>query len=259
VLKAKQMVGITVFAVATAAWANTAGAADFQVANFNALYTTESKADPVLGTGTDNEHLKTYQFEYFAGFKYGDVYVDAEVFSGNNVGGAAAGSFGGNTSTQNLLVFNPGLSLGKVTGTPLEFGPISDVSLIARYERASYADFRSYNHGISLNFKVPGFSYFESGLLYRNTNFYHGKLLWRSVLISDPLPIAGQRLRFNLLSLINGTGVNGTETFLRPELLWEIDSKGTFQAGLRYEMHRYKINSENYSRNTPTIMVKWNL
>ena len=62
-------------AVALAALAATGSAlaAEFQVANLNALYTTRSKADPVLGTGTDDEKLKTYQFEYFAGFKYGDV------------------------------------------------------------------------------------------------------------------------------------------------------------------------------------------
>lgn len=239
--------------------AGTSVAAEFQVANLNALYTTRSKADPVLGTGTDDEHLKTYQFEYFAGFKYGDVYVDAEVFHGDHVGGAGAGSFGGSSSFQNLMVFNPRLSLAKLSGRQLSLGPIIDVSLIARYERASYADFRSYNHGVSLNFSVPGFAYFESGLLRRNTNFYRGEWLWRSVLMSKPWPIAGQQLHFNLLSLVNGAGSNGTEVFLRPELLLEMDPKGRVQLGLRYEIHRYKINGANYSRNSPMLMLKWNL
>ncbi|WP_156885618.1 hypothetical protein [Massilia niastensis] len=57
----------------------TAAATEFQLANLNALYTTRSKADPVLGTGTDDEHLKTYQFEYFAGFKYGDLYGSTDL------------------------------------------------------------------------------------------------------------------------------------------------------------------------------------
>lgn len=229
------------------------------MANLNALYTTRSSNDPVLGTGTSNERLQTYQFEYFAGFKYGDIYVDAEAFHGDQVGGAGAGSFAGDTTFQNLLVFNPRLSLSKVSGRDLSFGPVSDISLIARYERASYADFRSYNHGISLNFKVPGFAYFESGLLRRNTNFYHGEWLWRSVLMSNAFPVAGQKFHFNLLSLVNGTGVNGTETFLRPELLWELDAKGVFQLGLRHEMHRYKIDGRDYSRNSPSLMLKWTL
>lgn len=244
-------------AIAALTGTGTVLAAEFQVANLNALYTTRSKADPVLGTGTDDEKLKTWQFEYFAGFKYGDVYVDAELYNGENVGGAGSGSFGGNSPNQSLLVFNPRLSLGKISGRNLAFGPIADVSLIARYERASYADFRSYNHGISFNFNVPGFAYFESGILRRNTNFYKGEKLWRSVLMSKPF--AGERLRFNLLSLVNGTGVNGTEVFLRPELLWAIDAKGSFQAGLRYEIHRYKIEGRDYSRNSPTLMAKWTM
>jgi len=239
--------------------AGTVAAADFQVASVSALYTKDAKADPVLGTGTDNEHLSTYQFEYFGGFKYGDVYVDAEVFHGKNVGGAGAGSFAGNSSFQQLMVFNPRLSLGKLSGRDLSFGPISDISLIARYERASYADFRSYNHGISFNFKVPGFAYFESGILRRNTNFYHGKWLWRSVLMSSALPVGSQKFHFNLLSLVNGTGANGTEVFLRPELLWELDDKGAWQLGLRAEMHRYKVNGQNYSRHSPSLMLKWTM
>lgn len=236
-----------------------AAAAEFQVASLTALYTKDAKADPVLGTGTEDGHLATYQFEYFGGYKYGDVYVDAEVFHGDSVGGAGAGSFGGNGSFQQLMVFNPRLSLGKLTGRDLAFGPVTDISLIARYERASYADFRSYNHGISLNFKVPGFAYFESGALRRNTNFYRGEWLWRSVLMSNALPIAGQTFHFNLLSLVNGTGDNGTEVFLRPELLWELDNKGTWQLGLRSEMHRYKLNGKHYSRHSPSLMLKWTM
>lgn len=239
--------------------AASAAAADFQVVSLSALHTRDAKADPVLGTGTDDERLTTYQFEYFGGFKYGDVYVDAEVFHGERVGGTGSGSFGGDSSFQQLMVFNPRLSLGKASGRDLALGPISDVSLIARYERASYADFRSYNHGISLNFKVPGFAYFESGILRRHTNFYRGEWLWRSVLMSKAIPVAGQTFHFNLLSLVNGAGANGTEVFLRPELLWELDGKGAWQLGLRHEIHRYKLNGRDYSRHSPTLMVKWTL
>lgn len=236
-----------------------AAAADFQVASLSALYTKDAKTDPVLGTGTGNEHLSTYQFEYFGGFKYGDVYVDAEVFHGTDVGGAGAGSFGGSSGVQQMLVFNPRLSLGKLSGRDLSFGPISDIALIARYERASYADFRSYNHGLSLDLKVPGFAYFESGLLRRHTNFYRGEWLWRSVLMSNALPVAGQKFHFNLLSLVNGAGDNGAEVFLRPELLWELDGKGAWQLGVRDEIHRYKIEGRNYSRHSPSLMLKWTM
>lgn len=241
--------------------AGTAGAADWQVANVNVLRTSQAKNDPVLGTGTADQNLNVFQFEYFAGLKYGDIYVDAEVFDGQDVGGKSSGSFGGNSRTQNLIVLNPRLSLSKTFGVPLEFGPISDVSLISRFERGSYGNFESNNYGASLNFKVPGFMWFESGILHRDTNFYKDAWLWRSVLVSNPLELAGQKFHFNLLSLVNSTTTarNGTEIFLRPDFLWEIDAKGTFQAGIRYEMHRYQLDGSDYKRNTPFLMFKWNL
>ncbi|MGZ5858655.1 MAG: hypothetical protein ACXWJK_15590 [Burkholderiaceae bacterium] len=128
-----------------------------------------------------------------------------------------------------------------------------------RDERASYADFRSYNHGISLNFNVPGLTYFESDILRRNTNFYHGELLWRSMLMSNAFPIAGQKVHFNLLSLVNGAGDNGTEVFLRPELLWELDDKGAWQSGARHEIHRYKLSGQDYPRQSPGLMLEWTM
>jgi nucleoside-specific outer membrane channel protein Tsx len=233
-----------------------ASAEDFSVTSATLLYTSKSKADPVLGTGTSDEKLTTFQFEHFGGNAYGDIYIDAEVFNGKQVGGPASGSFGANTQNQSLIVFNPRLSMSKMTGNKFELGPISDVSLIARFERASYADFRSDNFGVSFNFKVPGVAYLESGILRRSTNFYSGKALWRTVWFA-PIDFGSSKVHFNGLLLVNGTDANGTEVFARPELLYQFDAKGAFQAGLRLEYHGYKIAGKDYSRTSPTVMGKW--
>lgn len=231
-------------------------AEDFSITSATLLYTTKSKADPVLGTGSSDEKLSTGQFEHFGGNAIGDIYLDAEVFNGNQVGGPAAGSFGGTTHNQTLIVFNPRFSLSKMTGNKFELGPISDVSLIARFERASYADFRSDNFGVSFNFKVPGIAYLESGILRRSTNFYSGKALWRTVWFA-PLDVGSAKVHFNGLLLVNGTDANGTEVFARPELLYQFDSKGAFQAGVRMEYHGYKIAGKDFHRTSPNLMAKW--
>lgn len=99
----------------------------------------------------------TYQFEHFSGHSWGDVYFDAEAYQGKNVGTP----FDTGKNFQSLMVLNPRLSLGKTTGYDLSLGPISDVSLIARWELGSYPSsdhFHSQNYGVSLNFKVPGFT-----------------------------------------------------------------------------------------------------
>lgn len=230
---------------------------DFNINVVSVMHTNQSKADPILGTGTTDKDLTTYQFEHFSTFKYGDIYLDAELYQGDDVGGEGAGSFGSKTDSQNLLVANPRLSLSKMTGKSFAYGPISDVSLIARWERASYADFRSRNYGLSLNFNVPGFNYFESGMLRRNTNYNSANWLWRSYLISKPWEIAGQQFNFTLLSLINGTDHNGTEYFTRPEVLWHVDKAGAFQLGVRVETHHYEIQGERYERISPNIIFKW--
>ena len=230
---------------------------EFNINVVSVMQANNSKADPILGTGTKDKDLTTYQFEHFSTFKYGDIYLDAELYEGNQVGGPGAGSGGGNASSQNLLVANPRLSLGKMTGRSFAYGPVSDVSLIARWERASYGDFRSRNYGVSLNFNVPGFMYFESGLLQRTTNYNDATWLWRSYLISKPWEIAGQQFNFTLLSLINGTDHNGTEYFTRPELLWHVDKAGAFQLGVRVETHHYQIAGDGYERITPQLIFKW--
>lgn len=58
-------------------------AADYPEFNINvlsAMATGNSKADPILGTGTSDKNLTTYQFEHFSTFKYGDIYLDAELY-----------------------------------------------------------------------------------------------------------------------------------------------------------------------------------
>jgi len=234
-----------------------AQADDFNVNVLSVLHTSNSKADPVLGTGTSDKDLTTFQFEHFSSFKYGDIYLDAELYSGDDVGNEEELGISAGKNTQSLFVANPRLSLSKMTGRSFSYGPISDVSLIARWERASYGDFRSNNYGVSLNFNVPGFSYFESGLLQRKTNYNNATWLWRSYLISKPWTMLGQDFNMTLLSLINGTDHNGTEVFLRPELLWHIDEPGSVQLGVRLETHHYKIEGDQYERYTPNLVFKW--
>ena len=252
--------GATLLA-AMALMSGAASAEDFSVNNLNYLVTNQAKPDGIYGYGTENEHLQTFQFEHFGGNSWGDLYVDAEVYDGKNVGTP----FSQSNDTQSLFVLNPRLSLSKITGHSFSVGPVSDVALIARWERGSYPDtdhFHSQNYGVSFNFNVAGFDYFESGILYRDTNFDKNTWLWRSVLLSKPLLVGGQKFHFNLLSLINGSTNNGTEVFERGDLLWEIGGKSAYQLGLRLEYARYQNNplaSGTYKRFMPQLMFKYTL
>lgn len=248
-------------AIGMALGGSAARAEDFSVSNLNYLITNHAKADPIYGYGTQDERLQTFQFEHFGGTSWGDVYVDAEVYRGDQVGTP----FSSGNRTQSLVVVNPRFSLSKMTGRSFAWGPLVDLSLIARWEVGSYPDtdhFHSQNYGVSANFNVPGFDYVESGLLYRKTNFDSSTWLWRSVLLSKPTDIAGQKLHFNLLSLVNGSSNNGTEIFERADMLWEIAGNPKYQLGTRLEYARYAHNPlapGNYHRFTPQLMLKLTL
>ncbi|MDC5524671.1 hypothetical protein NRA72_11165 [Acinetobacter baumannii] len=235
-------------------------AQNFTINSFSLLATNKAKPDAIYGYGTSDEDLQMFQYEHFSTHDWGDIYFDAELFHGNDVGSPVESG----NDFQSLFVLNPRLSIGKLTNTPISWGPISDVSLIGRWEVSSYPsgnNFHSQNYGISLNFNVPYFSWFESGLLYRDTNFDPDTWLWRTVLMSNPIKIKEQNFHINLLSLVNGSSHNGTEIFERGDLLWEIGKKSKTQIGVRLEYVNYANDplktSGDYSRFTPFLMIKY--
>ncbi len=225
------------------------------------MYTNQAKPDPVYGYGTSTNDLLTFQFEHFSFHPWGDLYVDAETYQGRNVG--TPYSTGNNW--QSLLVFDPRLSLSKVTKKKVAFGPVSDVSLEARFERESYPDtphFWTRNFGVALNWKVPGFNYFASGVLARYTNLdAKNTWFWRSVLLSKPGNIAHQRVYFNLLSFVNGSGQHKTEYWERGDFLWDAAKLQHVQAGLRLEYEHYSNDplapGHNYNRYLPELMLRY--
>jgi hypothetical protein len=245
-----------------AAKAHVAEAPVFSINQVEVLYTGLAKPDAVFGYGTPSKDLLTFQFEHFSFHRWGDIYVDAEVYQGRQVGAP----FSVDNNWQSLLVFNPRMSLSKVTKKKFAWGPISDVTIATRFERESYPDtnhFWTRNFGPSLNFKVPGFAYFESGLLARYDNINKKNTwLWRSVVLSNAWKIEGEKFHFNVLSLINGTRGNGTSVFERADLLWEVHNYGRVQLGTRLEVENYSndplsVEGSRYKRVMPEVMAKY--
>jgi hypothetical protein len=238
----------------------------FSINQVEVFYTGRAKPDAVFGYGSSTHDLLTFQFEHFSFHSFGDIYVDAEVYQGRNVGTP----FSSDNNWQSLVVLNPNFSLGKITHKKWALGPISDVSIVTRFERESYPDqdhFYTRNFGPSLNFKVPGFVWFESGFLARWDNINKkNTYLWRSVLLSNPLRLGSQHVHFNLLSLINGTRGNGTSIFERADFLWEAPKYPRIQLGTRIEVENYEhdpiaaVNGfpdQRYKRVMPEAMIKY--
>jgi nucleoside-specific outer membrane channel protein Tsx len=112
----------------------------------------------------DPPRQQTLTFEHASGWSFGDlfIFVDGIKYNTEATNGANDGhSFYGEIS--------PRLSLGKLSGSDLSFGPIKDVLLAATYEFGE-DDVDSYLLGPAVDLNVPGFDFFQLNTYYRETD-----------------------------------------------------------------------------------------
>lgn len=141
---AMSVASIATFANAKPIWQ------DFSV---SALYGEDYKV-------TKAKEQTTVTFEYAAKFKHGDVFAFADRTESDG-------------DKQTYFEFAPRLSLGAVTGYPLEFGIVKDVLIATNWEAnsggADYQNFNNYHYGIGLDLAIPYFQYFQANV-YRANN-----------------------------------------------------------------------------------------
>ncbi|MCO8168467.1 hypothetical protein NJC40_11865 [Pseudomonas sp. 21LCFQ02] len=109
----------------------------------------------------DPTKQQTLTFEHASGWSFGDLFlfVDVTKYNGKATNAASDGhTFYGEIS--------PRLSLGKITGTHLSFGPIKDVLLAATYEFGEDGA-KNYLLGPAVDLNIPGFDYFQLNTYYR--------------------------------------------------------------------------------------------
>lgn len=232
-------------------------AEDFSNTNIQLFSTNRSKQDVFNGTGTKDENLTVFRAEHYGTWKYGDNYMVFDLFSGEEVGGAASGSFGTDTNYQSFFVYNPRISLSKTAGLDFGNGFVKDIYLAYRREQGSYGNFHSNNYGVSVDLAVPGTAFFETDLYVRHTSVDDGaKWLSRTVWLA-PFNVGSVGMHFDGLLLIKSTEKFGTNVLAQPDLLIDVLPKGQLQAGVRLEYARYKDPSGGtYSRMTPYLLAK---
>ena len=112
----------------------------------------------------DPPKQQTVTFEHASGWSFGDlfIFVDGIKYNTEATNGAGDGhTFYGEIS--------PRLSLGKISGADLSFGPIKDVLLAATYEFGE-DDVESYLLGPAVDLNIPGFDYFQLNTYLRTTD-----------------------------------------------------------------------------------------
>ena len=112
----------------------------------------------------DPPKQQTVTFEHASGWSFGDlfIFVDGIKYNTEATNGAGDGhTFYGEIS--------PRLSLGKISGADLSFGPIKDVLLAATYEFGE-DDVDSYLLGPAVDLNISGFDYFQLNTYLRTTD-----------------------------------------------------------------------------------------
>ncbi|WP_060484963.1 outer membrane protein OmpK [Pseudomonas sp. NBRC 111123] len=103
---------------------------------------------------------QTFTFESASNWTWGDIwfFVDQINYNGKDSANNGKSSYYGE--------FSPRLSLGKITGSDLSFGPIKDVLIASTYEFGE-GDVEAYLLGPAVDLAIPGFDYFQLNVYYR--------------------------------------------------------------------------------------------
>ena len=119
------------------------------------LHITDPKVRETIGAASGQPYVGGTKGDLF-------IFVDGIKYNTEATNGAGDGhTFYGEIS--------PRLSLGKISGADLSFGPIKDVLLAATYEFGE-DDVDSYLLGPAVDLNIPGFDYFQLNTYLRTTD-----------------------------------------------------------------------------------------
>ena len=245
-------------ALAAAAATPLVRAADWSDASIGYYYGTDFK-EPGSAAKV---HKSVTTLQYVGGYKYGVNFFTVDLLKSLNNNPANNSNRG---AQEVYAVYSNTLSLGKVTGSPVKFGPVRDVALQAGFDYNSKNDafgagLVKWIAGPKVEFDVPGL--LTLGLLYykeNNNNSIAGKnvdfkaaprlaTVW-SFDFNAGLPAV-----FKGWATFTGSkgkdgfgGQTAPETWLESNLLWDVSPGSvkpkTFYAGLGYQYIHNKFGN----------------
>jgi nucleoside-specific outer membrane channel protein Tsx len=196
----------------------------------------------------DPQRQNTLTFEHASGWTFGDLFlfIDSTHFKGQP-GSATYGEI------------SPRLSLGKLRGQPLEFGPIRDVLLAATYEFGE-GPVQSLLLGPGFDLAVPGFKFFQLNFYQRLPQQHQAGRSWQITPVWS-LPIAA-RVTFDgfMDYVVENDGNYQRNWHFNPQLKYDLGShlglnKGQVLAGIEYSYwhNKYGIADTPAFRTTQSV------
>lgn len=188
------------------------------------------------------------RLEHASGWQYGDNYFFVDFLDR------------GRGDTTLYGEFAPRLSLGKMTGTDLSVGPVSDWLLAGAVNAGE--DFRAYLYGFGIDLSVPGFSYLQLNAYLRDDRALPGTSWQLTPVWHYPFSIGGLKFEFQgFIDFIGGEGPAHHNIVAAPRLwldlgaLWE--APGRVHVGFEYWYWRNKFGIEGLDESVVQPSIRW--
>lgn len=150
-------------------------------------------------------------------------------------------------STTSYAEYEPRLSLGKISGRELRYGPVKDVLLTGAYNVGE--DFRTYLYGMAADLELPGFAWFRFAAYGRDDDNLPGQS-WQ-LTPAWLYPIQLGRLSFSFQGFVDYIGAEGPSArnlVVVPRLWWDVGAlwgaPGHVQVGVEYFYWKNKFGVE---------------
>ncbi|WP_085315442.1 hypothetical protein [Derxia lacustris] len=225
-------------------------------------YSWNDKPDWVTGTGSTSKERATLRLEHYGSNVIGDNYFSLDIYNSD----ARLGSpdNGSGSKNENFFTWNAHYSGSKITGSKLEFGPISDVALMSRVISSSYDKYRQGALGLSLYWKVPGLSTLETSVLrFRDDgdtpDTYGWGTLWRTYYYAPFQAFGLNWMTDGYLHFKQDKAKN--RLYFEPQIYASFGPKDALALGLRLEFDKVTgkatLDGQHDSRFTTSVVGKW--
>lgn len=239
-----------------------AGSALFGTTNIQYLYGTSYADFNADFSGFEKkDDASVITLEHFDVWKYGDNFFFVDITNGERedddfaTTGRGFGAF--------YAELSPRLSLGKMLGTKLEFGPILDLLITTTLEIPSEGVEQTYLYGLAADLKLPGFQFFQFNWYARN-NQTAGIDTGQQITLAWGAPFTLGKIGFSFEGFFDyawGEDPLQDNIITAPRFLIDVGSAlgkpGVFQAGVEYQIWKNKFGIDGMDEDVAQAMVKW--
>ena len=195
-------------------------------------------------------HRSLFTFEHANSWKYGDF------FSFTDLG------FADSSAIDAYTELSPRLSISKISGQSLAWGPVHDVLVSTTYEWGERG-IRRYLVGGAVDWKVPGFAFLKTNFYLRDDPNLPSQTWQSTVVWKYPFKLGRTSwVTEGFADFAGSEGRSAANQLIVPRLLMDVGSllggrKNQVWAGVEYQYWHNKFGIKGVTESVPQLQLKW--